>query len=385
MADVNGIATTSDTIVHTIVKQPITVNDGALILVVLLIAALGLMFYLVFRWMQRAEQAGYLGQLYRDSVFEFEKGRLSQRVEQRRAEGEFRSDAIAAVPWTLTPPKVSVELNQLILDAQRKRQDTQGVALLYSARPGGYVPPGLPGLTGLPGMGGSGIGGRNSFGLDEIDLQELPIELDGEGQKLVDRHNREVREYNDARNAWRERVRQKEDSLYRTALSLATSDAGIRAEQALDVDMGIFRGRGPAFVLEFTAIVVIIFAAVILGILGPLDGQQIGTLLAAIAGYVLGKATADTKKDDKSAPSNKGGSDDTATKDNKQPPAPNPAEPAPSANGKANDKTVAAGKPAADDHAKETGQTLTPAADAPAKTPDAPPPKPQPSSEAVPG
>jgi hypothetical protein len=45
-------------------------------------------------------------------------------------------------------------------------------------------------------------------------------------------------------------------------------------------------------VLEFTAIVVIIFAAVILGVMGLLGDQQIGTLLAAIAGYVLGKSVA---------------------------------------------------------------------------------------------
>src|SRR5271166_4742589 len=57
----------------------------------------------------------------------------------------------------------------------------------------------------------------------------------------------------------------------------------------------LFCGRGPSFVLEFTAIVVIIFAAVTLGILGVLSGQQIGTLLAAIAGYVLGKATSGSR------------------------------------------------------------------------------------------
>jgi len=52
-------------------------------------------------------------------------------------------------------------------------------------------------------------------------------------------------------------------------------------------------------VLEFTAIVVLIFAAVILGVLGLLGDQQIGTLFAAIAtlfaaiaGYVLGKSVA---------------------------------------------------------------------------------------------
>lgn len=53
----------------------------------------------------------------------------------------------------------------------------------------------------------------------------------------------------------------------------------------------MLRGQGPQFVLEFTALIVIIFLAVVLGVLGVLKEQQIGTLLAAIAGYVLGKAT----------------------------------------------------------------------------------------------
>ena len=54
--------------------------------------------------------------------------------------------------------------------------------------------------------------------------------------------------------------------------------------------MGVFRGRGATFVLEFTAVVVIIFTAAILAILGKLGNEQVGTLLAAIAGYVLGRS-----------------------------------------------------------------------------------------------
>ena len=57
------------------------------------------------------------------------------------------------------------------------------------------------------------------------------------------------------------------------------------------VDLSVLRGRGAEFVLEFTTVVVIIFTAIVLGILHILDNQQIGTLLAAIAGYVLGRAT----------------------------------------------------------------------------------------------
>lgn len=64
-----------------------------------------------------------------------------------------------------------------------------------------------------------------------------------------------------------------------------------QARETLTVDFSALRGRGPEFVLEFTAIVVIIFAAVILGVVEILNGEQIGTLLAAIADYVLGRST----------------------------------------------------------------------------------------------
>lgn len=50
-------------------------------------------------------------------------------------------------------------------------------------------------------------------------------------------------------------------------------------------------GGGWAFLLEFSTVIVIIFTLLILGILGVMKGQDISTILAAIAGYVLGKAT----------------------------------------------------------------------------------------------
>jgi hypothetical protein len=64
-----------------------------------------------------------------------------------------------------------------------------------------------------------------------------------------------------------------------------------QADRALEIHSAL-RGRGSEFVLEFTTVVVIILAAAILGVLRILDTQQIGTLLAAIAGYVRGRATA---------------------------------------------------------------------------------------------
>ena len=68
--------------------------------------------------------------------------------------------------------------------------------------------------------------------------------------------------------------------------------ANERAKDVVPKSMDIsILGSGFSFLLEFSTVIVIIFALISLGILGVLEGREIGTILAAIAGYVLGKAT----------------------------------------------------------------------------------------------
>lgn len=87
---------------------------------------------------------------------------------------------------------------------------------------------------------------------------------------------------------WEEKERQMYDSR-RTALE---SEALGLANESVPktMDMSVL-GGGFSFLLEFSAVIVIIFALVALGILGIMEGSEISTILAAIAGYVLGKAT----------------------------------------------------------------------------------------------
>lgn len=78
---------------------------------------------------------------------------------------------------------------------------------------------------------------------------------------------------------------------YREDVGKADGEASRRASDALgEVDIGVLRGRGPQFLLHFTAVVVIILTTLSLGILGRLSSEQLGTILAAIAGYVLGQS-----------------------------------------------------------------------------------------------
>jgi len=66
-----------------------------------------------------------------------------------------------------------------------------------------------------------------------------------------------------------------------------------RTPKSMDVS---FLGQGWMFLLEFSTVIVIIFSLVILGFLGILDGTQIAPILAAIAGYVLGKTSSEAAK-----------------------------------------------------------------------------------------
>jgi hypothetical protein len=56
------------------------------------------------------------------------------------------------------------------------------------------------------------------------------------------------------------------------------------------LDTSTFSGSW-IYLLEFTTIVFIVYAVLSLGVLGVLDSQPIATILAAVAGYVLGKST----------------------------------------------------------------------------------------------
>lgn len=68
-------------------------------------------------------------------------------------------------------------------------------------------------------------------------------------------------------------------------------EAQIHANRLLpSIDVSAF-GGGWVFVLEFTTIIFIIFATLALGFVDVLGSEQIGTILAAIAGYVLGKSS----------------------------------------------------------------------------------------------
>ena len=90
---------------------------------------------------------------------------------------------------------------------------------------------------------------------------------------------------------WEDEERQRYEELHKAAVNIALERARKRVPSSIDISL---LGGGWSFLLEFSTVIVIIFALLILGILNILDGREIATILAAIAGYVLGKATSNT-------------------------------------------------------------------------------------------
>jgi len=87
---------------------------------------------------------------------------------------------------------------------------------------------------------------------------------------------------------WEERERQIYNQMKDDIISKATQDTQKTLPKSMDVSI---LGTGFSFLLEFSTVIVIIFAVIVMGVLGVLTGAEIAPILAAIAGYVLGKGT----------------------------------------------------------------------------------------------
>jgi hypothetical protein len=104
-----------------------------------------------------------------------------------------------------------------------------------------------------------------------------------------EKEEKRVAEFNEWANSERKRYA---DEITRVQDS-AQKSADQRVPQTLDISL---LGGGWIFILEFSTVIVIIFILLCLGILGAVSGQQTITILASIAGYVLGKASANAQR-----------------------------------------------------------------------------------------
>jgi hypothetical protein len=220
----------------------------AVVLVVLILCLLALLFWLLLQWSHRLDQASYLGDVYRESVQDFEYKRLASGPLEKFQTGGYQKEIAEDSEW---------------LKESRKPEP----------------PPGLIVSRGW----GTGDGSKSP------DKAGGSSDAPDAAQSAADRQA-ELQYYRDLQE-WQNKVTAEASARSRRDLNGARLRAEERAKYATDVDLSVLRGRGAEFVLEFTTVVVIIFAALILGVLRILGTEQIGTLLAAIAGYVLGRAT----------------------------------------------------------------------------------------------
>lgn len=236
-----------------------------------------MLFYFLFKWSNKLDQTGYLGTLYQETIKDIEFKRLRSDLTEKWGKGEYHREVVQDSEWHKqhpAPPVPDELADEAALLSSQFLSDESLLEARYSAL--GY------GSTNLEARYSAlGYGSTNT----SLDPQSAEAKSKAAARRTF---------IQTALNR-KGQVDIKAKQLYRDDLDKAHVRAQERAGQAIDVDLSVLRGRGAEFVLEFTTVVVIIFAAIILGVLGILHTEQIGTLLAAIAGYVLGRATTRTR------------------------------------------------------------------------------------------
>lgn len=250
---------------------------GSMVLVVIILLLLALLFWLLFAWSHRQEQSGYLSGLYTETIEEIEYGRLATPLREKLEKRLYHQEVMQDDDWLTKCPRPVVP-SELLEAGYMERWEELGYVERSNWGTGFYpdygTSPGDFNYPSSPGYSSSGDGGSSP---EAKKIQQIQ------------------RDYSQKVRAWQHLVDIEARKRYGLALGVARIKAKEQAKRAGGVDLSALRGRGPEFVLEFTTVVVIIFAVLALGVLRILDSQQIGTLFAAIAGYVLGRATSRTQ------------------------------------------------------------------------------------------
>jgi hypothetical protein len=241
---------------------------------------LAVLFVILLWWAGRLERTSYLGTLYRDTVEDLEYRRLIAPMSEKFANNGYVEDILQDKDWLTANPQPNFPAGRQFFRQHRRTGPIPA-----------EVPEG-PSIT----WGSGTIGGQPPSTPEEAAerAQRTREELERSRQQrdqIMREYEQLKRQYED----WEARVEDEGLARYRSDQQAARTKAAARADESMNVDLAVLRGRGAEFVLEFTTIVVLIFAAIALGILGILETQQIGTLLAAIAGYVLGRASTRTR------------------------------------------------------------------------------------------
>jgi hypothetical protein len=257
----------------------------AVSIVMVLVGLLAWMFWLTISFGRRLSERSYLGPLTKDALARAEINRREDDLRENLRTGVFASaiklDDNFRAKWRIPREALAPNL-------------TPGVSIDELGRPNAFTT--SPWDYGDPYGTGSGTGtGTGGWedpkpsleGFSAEDLTAAIAKIGGPDKpkyslwEITNEINRRF-----TVGFQREQI----DYYYGERVKIR-SNAQDYAERLLPgIDVSAF-GGGWIFVLEFTTIIFIIFAALALGFVGVLGSEQIGTILAAIAGYVLGKSS----------------------------------------------------------------------------------------------
>ncbi|MBV8937870.1 MAG: hypothetical protein JO095_18990 [Alphaproteobacteria bacterium] len=119
----------------------------------------------------------------------------------------------------------------------------------------------------------------------------LPNETEEQRKQREDRIRRR-KEEEERRVAPFQKWAEEERARYLAAREAAEKEAQERANKMVpeSIDISLL-GGGWSFLLEFSTVIVIIFVLLCLGLMGAIASKDTTTILASIAGYVLGRAS----------------------------------------------------------------------------------------------
>jgi len=252
-------------------------------LIVAMIALMAFVFWLFIQFGRRLSMRGYLGPLAKDAIARAEIARREDGLREDLRLGKIKPELEPVnkefkdryrIPYEENPPNlipgVTIDEDGSILGYQ------DGMGGL-GGRSGGTLPPGVHRLW-----------------PDEI-RDWTADRLTSERKAITPDDNEKAGKLNSIQREIYERFRQgyqrEQLNAYYKARGKITDAERKRAKKLLPtMDVSSF-GGGWVFVLEFTTIIFIVFAVLALGLLGVLKSEPIATILAAIAGYVLGKST----------------------------------------------------------------------------------------------
>lgn len=246
--------------------------------IIVMIALLAWVFWLFIHFGRRLSERGYLGPLTSDALARAEIARIEDALREDLRKGvyaatininqtEFR-ERYKIPPNEEAPylvPGVTIDESGNVLKSASEWDSTD-----YWSSPGDdYY--------------------YTDYGDESLSQEELKRREDENKKREDERKKRE--DERKKRQRFQNAYRDEQLRLYREDLVNQRNAARVRARALVpDIDVSSF-GGGWIFVLEFTTIIFIVFTALTLGFVGVLGSEMIGTILASVAGYVLGKSS----------------------------------------------------------------------------------------------